>query len=197
MKIISSGRRIDHTLTYRDVRFDRREVGRIPNDIFLPTSQTPPLDTLKKSRPVMVNQPEMKNGEVNVREISERFQASAPSPLVGGLVGGFVGGVTGSILGGFASLFSGHGAFLVGAGALGIAGGAYLGARNAASKEVQLVVRERPILSQSMTGIETRVSQGHLKGKSGFFHHFSGQLEATNHGTYDVPVIQTVRKGRS
>ena len=89
MKIITTGRKIDHTLQFRDLRFHREEIGKIPNDIFLPTDQTPPLDSLKHSRPVIVNQPEMIDGEPNVREVSKRFQASAPSPVVGGVVGGF------------------------------------------------------------------------------------------------------------
>lgn len=194
MKIITTGRKIDHTLQFRDLRFHREEIGKIPNDIFLPTDQTPPLDSLKHSRPVIVNQPEMIDGEPNVREVSKRFQASAPSPVVGGVVGGFVGGVVGAIVGGFASLATGQGAFLVGAGALGLAGGAYFGAANAAGKEVQLVMRERPILSQTMNGVDTRVTPGTLKGKSGYYHSFSAHLETTNHGTYDVPTVQTVRK---
>jgi len=194
MRVISTGRRIDQTLTYRDVVHHREEVGRIPSDIFLPTAETPPLETLKKVRPVIVEQPEMVGGEVQVREVTHRFQESAPSAVVGGLVGGFVGGVVGSIVGGFASLFTGNGALLLGAGALGLAGGAFLGAHNAADQEVQLVVEEQPVLSKTMTGVDTEVSLGRLKGKSGYFHRFSGQLNTTEHGVYDVPRIRTIRR---
>lgn len=194
---VASGRKIDHTLTYRNVNFRSEEVGRIPNDIFLPTDQTPPLESLKKERPVIVRQPEMSNGEPVVREVSQRFQASAPSPVVGGLVGGFVGGVVGAIAGGFISIGTGNGAFLVGGLALSGAVGAYIGAAGAASKEVQLVVNERPIESKTMTGIDTAVRAGTLKGRQGYFHSFSGRLERTHHGNYDVPRIQTVRADRS
>lgn len=194
MRIIATGRRIDHTLQYRDVNFFREEVGRIPNDIFLPTDQTPPLDSLKHSRPVMVQQPEFEGQKVKVNDVTRRFQASAPSPLLAGALGAFVGGVSGAIVGGFCALATGQGAFLVGAGALGLAGGAFLGATDASSKEVQLSVQKEPILSKTMTGIDTRVRQGSLKGKSGYFHSFSAQLETTHHGTYDVPSVRTVRQ---
>lgn len=194
MKIITTGRTIDHTLDYRTVRFHKEEVGRIPNDIFLSTDQTPPLDSLKHVRPVIVQQPEMREGKANVRAVSQRFQATAPSPLTGGVVGALVGGVAGAVVGGFASLLTGSGAFFVGGGSLGVAAGAFLGAQNAAAKEVQLVVRERPVNSHTMTGIDTQVTRGSLKGRSGYFHSFSAQLETTNHGTYDVPAVQTVRK---
>ena len=194
MKIIKTGKTIDHTLNYRTVRFRKEEIGKIPNDIFLTTDLTPPLESLKHTRPVLVNQPETRNGEVNVREVSERFQATAPSPVVGGVVGSVIGGVAGAVVGGVASLLTGNGAFLMGGAALGVAGGAFVGAQNAANKEVQLVVRERPINSQAMTGVDTRVSRGSLKGRSGYFHTFSAHLETTNHGHYDVPRVQTVRK---
>lgn len=194
---VASGRKIDHTLTYRDVNFHSQEVGRIPNDIFLPTDQTPPLESLKKVRPVIVRQPEMSNGEPVVREISRRFQATAPSPVVGGLVGGFVGGVVGAVAGGFLSIGTGNGAFLIGGLALTGAVGAYIGAAGNASKEVQLVVSERPIESKTMTGIDTAVRAGTLKGQRGYFHSFSGRLERTHHGNYDVPRIQTVRADKS
>jgi hypothetical protein len=194
MKIIKTGRTIDHTLNYRTVRFRKEEVGKIPNDIFLSTDQTPPLESLKHTRPVIVNQPETRNGEVHVREVSERFQASAPSPLIGGVVGSLIGGVAGAVVGGVASLLTGNGAFLLGGGSLGVAGGAFLGAQSAANKEVQLIVRERPINSQSMTGIDTRVSRGSLKGRPGYFHTFSAHLQTTHHGNYEIPRVQTVRK---
>lgn len=193
MEIITSGRRIDHSLTYRKVNFHSQEVGRIPNDIFLPTDQTPPLDSLKKNRPVIVRQPEMSAGAPVVREITQRFQAQAPSPIVGGLIGGFVGGVIGAVAGGFVSIATGNGAFLVGGLALSGAAGAFLGANNAAGKEVQLVVNRRPIESKEMTGIDTHVRPGRLKGKQGYFHTFSGRIENTNHGIYDEPRVQTVR----
>lgn len=195
MKIISTGRTIDHTLKYRDVRFRPEEVGRLPNDIFLPTDQTPPLDSLKKTRPVIAEQPEMIDGQPAVREVSRRFQASAPSPLLGGVVGGLIGGIVGVAIGGFASIATGNGAFLVGGGALAAAGGAWFGARQAADKEVQLVVRERPILSHTMTGTDTVVTPGRLKGESGYFHTFHARLETSNHGAYDVPQVQTARRG--
>ena len=70
MRIITTGKKIDHTLNFRTVRFQRQEVGRIPNDIFLPTEQTPPLESLKHVRPVIVDQPEMRNGGPNIRELS-------------------------------------------------------------------------------------------------------------------------------
>jgi hypothetical protein len=194
MKIITTGKNIDHTLNYRTVRFQKQEVGKIPNDIFLTTDETPPLDSLKHARPVIVNQPETRDGQVNVREVSQRFQASAPSPVVGGVVGSLIGGVAGAVIGGVASLLTGNGAFLIGGGSLGVAGGAFLGAKNAANKEVQLIVRERPINSHTMTGVDTRVSRGSLKGRSGYFHTFSAHLETTHHGNYEVPRVQTVRK---
>ena len=194
MKIISTGRKIDHTLQYRDLRFHREEVGKIPNDIFLPTDQTPPIDSLKPARPVVVPQPDMRDGMPDVRERSERFQASAPSPVVGGLIGGVVGGICGAVIGGIATLSTGNPAFVLGAGGLGVAGGALFGATQAANKEVQLVVNERPILSYEMTGTDTVVTPGHLKGKPGYYHTFHAHLESTNHGTYDVPRVQTVRK---
>ena len=194
MRVITTGKRIDHTLNYRTVRFHQEEVGRIPNDIFLTTPETPPLDSLKHSRPVMVQQPEFRGDDVNVREVSKRFQATAPSPIIGGAIGAFVGGVTGAIVGGFASILSGQGAFLIGAGAVGLAGGAYLGASNAANKEVQLVVRDKPILSHQMTGVETKVTKGTLKGKRGYFHSFSADLQSTNHGMYEQPSVQTVKR---
>ena len=197
MKIISTGRSIDHTLSYRNLRFQQQELGRIPNDIFLPTAETPPLDSLKPVRPVVVKQPEMVDGKAAVREVKERFQATAPSPVVGGLIGSFVGGVAGAVVGGFASILTGNGAFLLGAGGLGLAAGGFLGAQNAAGKEVQLVVRERPIHSQEMTGVETRVTRGSLKGNSGYFHSFSARLHSTHLGHYDVPEIQVVRKASS
>lgn len=196
MQIISTGRTIDHTLSYRSVRFQKEEIGRIPSDIFLPTSQTPPLDSLKKNRPVIVKQPELVDGQPVVREVTERFQASAPSAVLGGAIGGFAGGVVGAVVGGFASVFTGNGAFLLGAGALGLMGGAYLGASSAANQELQLVVQERPIHSQTMAGIDTEVTRGHLKGQNGYFHKFSAQLASTHHGTYQVPTVVTVRKGQ-
>jgi hypothetical protein len=197
MNIVASGKTIDHTLVYRSIRFHKEELGRLPNDIFLPTEQTPPLDSLKKVRPVIVHQPEFVNHQPNVREVRERFQASAPSPLAGGTIGAIVGGVVGAVVGGFASVLSGNGAFLFGGGALGVAAGSFLGVKNATAKEVQLVVRERPILAKAMTGTDTRVSRGSLKGKSGYFHSFSAHLETTQHGMYDVPTLQTVRKASS
>lgn len=197
MKVIATGKSIDHTLKYRDVRFREQEAGRLPNDIFLPTDQTPPLESLKKVRPVMVKQPEMINGEVRVREVSERFQASAPNPAVAGAIGAAVGGIAGAVIGGAITLFTGNSAFLMGGGALGAAAGGFLNANSASNKEVQLVVRQKPILSKTMTGINTRVTQGRLKGRSGYFHSFAAQLETTNHGLYDVPRVQTVRKASS
>lgn len=194
MRIITTGKKIDHTLSYRTVRFHRQEVGRIPNDIFLPTDQTPPLESLKHVRPVLVEQPEMREGEANIREITQRFQATAPSPVVGGVIGSAIGGLAGAVIGGLASALTGQSAFLLGGGALGVAAGGFLGAQNAASKEVQLVVSERPVLSQEMTGVDTRVTRGSLKGKPGYFHSFSAHLETTNHGNYDIPRVQTVRK---
>ena len=197
MKIISTGKTIDHTLKYRNVRFHSEEVGRLPNDIFLSSKETPPLESLKKVRPVMVEQPEMINGAPNVTEVSQRFTASAPSPLVSGAIGAVIGGVAGAVIGGFVSVISGNGAFLLGAGSLGLAAGSYLGASNASNQEVQLVVSERPILSQTMTGTDTRVREGNLKGRSGYFHTFHARLQSDHLGTYDVPKIQTIRKGSS
>jgi hypothetical protein len=194
MRIITTGKKIDHTLNFRTVRFQRQEVGRIPNDIFLPTDQTPPLESLKHVRPVIVDQPEMRDGAPNIREVTQRFQATAPSPVVGGVIGAAVGGVAGAVLGGLASALTGQGAFLLGAGALGVAAGGFLGAQNAATKEVQLVVSERPVRSQEMTGVDTAVTRGSLKGKPGYFHSFSAHLETSYHGNYDVPRVQTVRK---
>jgi len=194
MRVISTGKTIDHTLTYRTVGFHREEIGKIPNDIFLATDETPPLDSLKHTRPVIVNQPDTIDGRANVREVSEHFQAAAPSPIVGGVVGSLIAGVAGLVVGGFASILSGNSTFLLATGALGLAGGAFVGAQSAAKKEVQLVVRERPINLHSMTGVDTEVRRGSLKGRSGYFHSFSAHLDSTHLGNYDVPDVQIVRK---
>ena len=196
-RVIVSGQKVDHSLTYRDVSFRKTEIGRIPSDIFLSTEQTPPLDSLKKSRPVVVQQPEMSHGEPVVRETTRRFQGEAPNAIVKGAVGGAIGGVVGAVLSGFPMVLSGSAAWLAGGAAVGAAVGGFLSYNSAASKEVQLVVQEKSIVSQEMTGIETRVSPGSLKGRQGFYHSFSPALQSTQHGTYDVPKLQLSRKADS
>jgi uncharacterized protein YcfJ len=194
MRIIASGPKVDHKLTYRDISFQRVEVGKLPNDLFLPTQQTPPLSSLTLTRSVFVDQPETVGGAPNVRQVSEHFQGQVSSPWTLGVAGGAIGGIVGAVVGAFPAILTGNGAWLAAGAILGAAGGGFSGATAAANREMQLSIEEKAILQKTMTGIDTVVSPGTLKGNQGFFHRFEPQLQSSNLGNYDVPSLDIVKK---
>lgn len=194
MRIIASGPKIDQTLTYRDVSFHKVEAGKLPDDLFLPTDQTPPLASLKLNRTVFLEQPDTVNGAPDIREKTERFQGKVTSPLASGIAGGAIGGLVGFIVGAFPAILTGNGAWMVGGALAGAAGAGFLGAASASGREMQLSVEEKPIQQKTMTGIDTNVSAGTLKGRQGFYHRFAPRLESTTIGTYDVPSLEIVKK---
>ena len=196
MRIIASGPKIDQNLTYRDVAFQKVEVGKLPSDLFLLTEQTPPLETLKLTRNVYVDQPDMVGGAADVREKTEHFQGKVTSPTAMAIGGGAIGGLVGFMVGAFPAILTGNGLWLAAGAALGAVGTGYLAASSASGKEVQLSLEEKPILHKSMTGIDTLVTAGTLKGKQGFFHRFEPQLQSTQVGTYDVPSLDIVKKDK-
>ena len=194
MRIIASGPSIDQRVSYRDIAFHKAEVGKLPDDIFLSTDKTPPLESLKLSRPVLVDQPAVVNGKPAITEKSEHFQAKLASPVAIGVAGGLLGGFAGAVIGAFPAILTGNPVWFAAGAALGAAGGGLVGASSASGREYQLSVDEKPILEKRMTGIDTDVTAGSLKGKSGYFHRFEPRLESTNLGTYDVPSLKVVKK---
>lgn len=197
MNVLAEGRRIDHTLTHQVPLTRRVTLGEVPNDVFLSTSETPPLEQIGNRRPIVYDQPLVENGRPQMLTVKTHFQASTAGPLVGGLIGGFAGGVTGWIVGGLTAMLTQNPAFLMGGAALGLAGGATLGAASASGRRVRLVTREEPIEQRQMTGVKTQVSAGKLKGQEGYFHRFQPEIVSTRLGSYQKPVIEKFRKGDS
>lgn len=190
MNVIASGKQIDQVVTYQVPVRKREELGKMPSDIFLPTDQTPPLDTLRHDRAISYDQPQVADGKAVMETRSEHFQESASSPILHGLVGGFCGGVTGFIAGGFVSMLTGNGAFLVGGGALGALGVGSLAAFAASKDHVRLVETEHNIEQRRMTGVDVEVSPGTLHGKAGYFHRFQPNFESTPLGHYTQPKVE-------
>lgn len=197
MNIVAEGRRIDHTLTHQVPLTSKVTLGEVPNDVFLSTPETPPLAQMGNRRPIFYEQPLVENGRPQMLTMKTHFQASAPSPLVGGLIGGFAGGVTGWIVGGLTAMLTQNPSFLVGGAALGLAGGATLGASSASGSRLRLVTREEPIEQRQMTGVKTQVSAGKLKGQEGYFHRFQPEIITTPLGSYQKPKIEKFRIGDS
>lgn len=194
MRIIASGPKIDQNLTYRDVAFHKVEVGKLPDDLFLPTRQTPSLESLKLTRNVYVQQPDMVDGTPDVREKTERFEGKVTSPTAMAIGGGAIGGLVGFMVGAFPAILTGNGAWMAAGAAVGAVGAGLLAAHSASGKEVQLSLEAKPILLKSMAGIATEVSAGTLKGQQGFFHRFEPNLQSRQVGTYEVPSLNIVKK---
>ncbi len=190
MNVIASGRQIDQVVNYQVPVRKREELGKMPSDIFLSTDQTPALETLRHDCTVSYDQPQVAEGKPVMEARSEHFQENAQSPILAGLVGGFVGGVTGFIAGGFLSMVTGNGAFLVAVAPLGLAGGATLGAVAASHDRVRLVEEEFNIEQRRMTGVEVDVQPGELNGKTGYFHRFEPNFESTPLGHYTQPRVE-------
>lgn len=191
MNVIASGTSVDCTVKHKVPLTRQETLGQIPSDIFLPGAETPSLETLAHNRPVLYDQPLTSSaGAPLTMEMTTRIEASATSPVIGGLIGGFCGGVTGFIAGGFVSILTGNGTFLVGGGALGTAAGAGLGVLSTAGGRVRVVEQELPIEKRSMTGIDVNVAPGRLDGESGYFHRFEPRLERTVIGSYTKPVLE-------
>ncbi len=197
MSIIAEGRRINQTLTHQVPVTNRVTLGEVPNDVFLSSPETPPLEQFRNRLPIVYDQPLVENGQPCMETRQTHFQASAASPLISGAIGGFAGVVTGWIVGGLTAMLTQNPNFLLGGAALGLAGGATLGAASASGSRVRLVIREEPIEQRQMTGVKTRVIPGTLKGEEGYFHRFQPEIVATPLGTYPKPQIEKFRIGDS
>ena len=195
MNVITQGKYIDQTVQSKRPLTERQTLGQIPSDVFTSSPESPAIETLKHDRPVVYDQPLLKDGQPIYLDVEQRFLARSNSPVAWGLVGGFCGGVTGWIVGGLTAMATGNAAFLFGGAATGIALGGGLGAMTASGDRVRLVSDEKPVEHRKMTGVEVRSEAGKLQGETGYFHRYSPQLERTTLGSYTEYHVEHYREG--
>jgi hypothetical protein len=194
MNVIAQGKRIDQVVQAKRPITERQTLGHIPSDVFTSSPESPPLESLKHDRPVVYDQPLLREGLPVYADFEQHFSARSASPLAWGLIGGFCGGVTGWILGGFAAMATGNAAFLLGGAATGLSVTAGLAALSARGDRVRLIGEEVPLESRQMTGVQVHSQPGTLQGEKGYFHRFSPALDRTPLGSYTQYKVEHFRE---